>query len=175
MQEILTTERLHLRPFLDKDNSDLLEMLANRELMQYMDVPLIQNEEQAKLWLKNIQSKQDVILFALESKEEKKVIGSVAFIHLNKDHYFASLSYFIHHNYQRKGFAIEALRALINHGFIDKLLNRMEAQVHTKNMASQRLLEKLGFKSEGELKENFLIGNSFYNSYLYALIKRDWY
>ena len=174
MKEILITNRLVIRDFDLDDGTDMLHILSNNELLKYMDMDAIQNINEANEWINSNKNLIDGKRCAVELVDEKKVIGSVGYLHLNEAHRFASLSYFIHPDYQRRGYGYEALMGIIDHCFKKTTLNRLEAQIHTENEASQKLLEKIGFIKEGELKENFLIGNHFNNSYLYALLKRDW-
>jgi RimJ/RimL family protein N-acetyltransferase len=53
-------------------------------------------------------------------------------------------------------------------------LNRIQAETDTRNLASARVLEKLGFALEGTLRENCIVDGEVSDSWLYGLIRRDW-
>ena len=73
-----------------------------------------------------------------------------------------------------KAFMDEALRALLNYGFTELKLNRVEADVDTRNEASKKTLERLGFSMEGYLRERWIVGDEISDSALYGLLHRDW-
>lgn len=66
------------------------------------------------------------------------------------------------------------LRALLNFAFEDLGLNRLEADVDPRNMASVRGLENLGFKREGYLRERWVAGGELSDSAIYGLLARAW-
>jgi RimJ/RimL family protein N-acetyltransferase len=69
----------------------------------------------------------------------------------------------------------EALRALLNYGFSQLKLNRVEADIDPRNEASARSLERLGFSKEGYLRERWIVGEEISDSALYGLLHRDWH
>lgn len=174
MAEFLTTERLLLRRFRETDWKDLLEVRGNPNVVKYLDTTLLVTQGDALLLMEKYNDWNDGMKYAIELSSERKVIGGIGVFHINAKHRFGTIGYDINEKYWRKGFATEALTALINYCFGEKGLNRLEAHVHVENHPSQRLLEKLGFQREGLQRENFLIDGRFYNCYLYALIKSEW-
>ena len=53
-------------------------------------------------------------------------------------------------------------------------LNRVQAETDTRNAASARVLEKLGFVREGALRENCVVTGAVSDSWVYGLIRRQW-
>jgi RimJ/RimL family protein N-acetyltransferase len=53
-------------------------------------------------------------------------------------------------------------------------LNRVEAELDTRNKASARVLEKLGFRLEGTKREDCIVSGEVSDSWIYGLLKRDW-
>jgi [ribosomal protein S5]-alanine N-acetyltransferase len=53
-------------------------------------------------------------------------------------------------------------------------LNRVEAETDTRNMASARVLERLGFAREGTLREDRVVNGEVSDSWVYGLLRRDW-
>jgi ribosomal-protein-alanine N-acetyltransferase len=64
----------------------------------------------------------------------------------------------------------EAMKVVLEHGFVKMKLHRIEALVGTQNVASIKLLEKFGFTKEGVLKEHFLINDVYEDSIVYGRV-----
>ena len=67
----------------------------------------------------------------------------------------------------------EALRVLIPSLFVDLRLNRVEATILEENIASQKLLKKLGFKKEGKLRNYLKINGNWRDHVIYGLLQND--
>lgn len=74
-----------------------------------------------------------------------------------------------------KAYMDEALRALLNYGFTELKLNRVEADIDPRNEASKKTLERLGFTREGYLPERWIVGDEISDTALYGLLHRDWH
>jgi RimJ/RimL family protein N-acetyltransferase len=68
----------------------------------------------------------------------------------------------------------EALTSLISHAFSVQALRRLEAEVDSVNAASCRLLERLGFRKEGLLRERWLAKGAVYDTSFYGLLREEW-
>ena len=68
----------------------------------------------------------------------------------------------------------EALGALLDYGFGELALNRVEADIDPRNAASAKTLERLGFRQEGYLRERWIVADEVSDSSLYGLLRRDW-
>ena len=73
-----------------------------------------------------------------------------------------------------QGFATEAGHALLQWAFDTLDLNRVQAEVDTRNAASARVLEKLGFVCEGTLREDCVVDGEVSDSWVYGLLRRAW-
>lgn len=76
--------------------------------------------------------------------------------------------------YQGRGYMKEALAAVFAWGFGEMELNRVEAQVHPDNRASQALLRRFGFVEEGRLREVGYWAGLHHDLMLHSLLKREW-
>jgi ribosomal-protein-alanine N-acetyltransferase len=86
-------------------------------------------------------------------KEDGVVIGSCGFYGTHPWHLRGSIGYELARPFWRQGIMSEALTAILTLGFGEMGLNRIDAVVLPENLASIRLLEKLGFCNEGLLRE----------------------
>ena len=68
----------------------------------------------------------------------------------------------------------EALQALLDFGFGELDLNRIDADIDPRNSASARTLERLGFTKEGYLRERWIVGDEVSDTAIYGLLRREW-
>ena len=73
-----------------------------------------------------------------------------------------------------KAYATEAVRAMLQWAYGALDLNRVEAELDTRNAASARVLEKLGFEREGLRREDCIVSGEVSDSWIYGLLRRDW-
>ncbi|HEX3004917.1 MAG TPA: GNAT family protein, partial [Angustibacter sp.] len=71
-------------------------------------------------------------------------------------------------------YATEAALALLAWAFETLDLNRVQAETDTRNLASARVLEKLGFVREGTLREDCVVDGDVSDSWVYGLLRREW-
>ena len=72
-----------------------------------------------------------------------------------------------------QGFATEAAGTLLQWAFNTLNLNRVQSEADTRNAASDRVLEKLGFLREGTLRENCIVDGEVSDSWVYGLLRRE--
>jgi len=136
-------------------------------------------KEQLTYKLKRIEealSKENVNyqIFDLVEKKNKIVIGSCGFHNWIKNHERSEIGYEIHKQYQNQGYMSEAIKKVINYGFQEMNLNRIEALIDPMNENSIRIVTKNGFKQEGILRGHYKNKNEFENSIMYSLLKSDY-
>jgi len=107
-------------------------------------------------------------------KVGENVVGSVAIKNINLMMGYAEIAYGIAEAYQGRGIATSAVAAMIDKAFVESNLRKLIAYVHDKNLASCRVLDKLGFTREGLLREHYIINGRAENEVLFGLLKQDW-
>jgi RimJ/RimL family protein N-acetyltransferase len=88
-------------------------------------------------------------------------------------HRSGNIGYWIGAPFRGNGYATEAVRAMIDHGFEQLGLQRIHTSCFATNKASARVLEKAGFKPEGQCREAFYKDGIFLDLLLYGLIRAD--
>lgn len=146
--EKIETERLILRNFEKEDYDDLYEFLSQRKDDEYEAYPGI-TYESGKEHMKYRVGNDE--FYVIELKENKKVIGNIYFG--NRDFEAKEMGYIINKNYQRKGYASEAAKAVIEYAFTHNV-HRVFAECDPRNECSWKLLEHLGFLREAFFKQN---------------------
>jgi ribosomal-protein-alanine N-acetyltransferase len=76
--------------------------------------------------------------------------------------------------FKRKGLMSEAVEAVIDHGFNELNLNRLDAMVGPANIPSLRLMEKFNFVQEGILRQHYWTGSEFEDSVLFSKLLREY-
>jgi RimJ/RimL family protein N-acetyltransferase len=133
--------------------------------------------EEIKKWLEPAPRGQikEFIDFTIYHKADKRPIGSIGFGHIDWTSRKANISAMIGESeYWGKGIIIEAARLLINYGFIELNLHKINAGIFSPNDRSLRAAEKLGFKKETVFKEHIYVDGKYHDNHRFALFKRDW-
>jgi [ribosomal protein S5]-alanine N-acetyltransferase len=102
------------------------------------------------------------------------IVGSVSLKNISHTMGYAEIGYGIAQTHHRRGIATAAVGLLVDKVFTEAPLRKLMAFVHDKNRPSCRLLEKLGFRQEGLLREHYIINGKAENEVLYGLLKTDW-
>jgi RimJ/RimL family protein N-acetyltransferase len=114
--------------------------------------------------------------FIISSRSEDRKIGFIAYYRVRSDYLnLFEIGYRIMPNERRKGYTTEAARLLVDHLFETKKdIERIESVTDVENVPSQRVLEKNGFKREGELRKRFYNKGQYRNEYMYSLLREEW-
>lgn len=121
--------------------------------------------------LANIWTSHAFRWFVLSAGE---LVGTVALSNVNAQMRTAEIGYMIDSAHQGRGLATAALGLLVARVFGETDTRKLIALVHEANVASCRVLEKLGFQREGLLREHYLIGSEPANEIIFGLLRRDW-
>ncbi|MHA1885000.1 MAG: GNAT family N-acetyltransferase [Promethearchaeota archaeon] len=118
---------------------------------------------------------RDVVFFSIFHKKDKRPIGSIGFFRINWLNRNAHISATIGEpEYWGKGIVGEAANLLIRYGFTELNLHKIYAQIFNPNRRSLRAAEKLGFKPEGVLKEDFYIDGEYVDTHQFGILKSNW-
>jgi len=174
----LETKNLLLRRIHPSDASALFKILADDEVTRFYDddafTDVSKASDQIGAWENGFKNK-GCIRWGITRKEEDTLIGSCGLYGFHTWYRRASIGYELARNYWRHGIMTEALSAIINFGFGEMELNRIEAVVMPENTASIIMLEKLRFRNEGLLKEYERWGNKgFVDLCMFAMLRKDW-
>jgi RimJ/RimL family protein N-acetyltransferase len=86
---------------------------------------------------------------------------------------FVEIAYIIDPEHWGKGIATEAVGRVAEFLQKEVKIHKIRASLYSKNIASKRVLEKLGFIQEGYLRDNVIIDGEFVDEYLMALISEE--
>jgi len=174
----LETNRLILRQMQAADAPSIFRILSDEEVTRHYDdaafTDLTQASEQIKAWETGYTQRR-CIRWGIALKEDGVIIGSCGFYGTHTWHLRGSIGYELARPFWRQGIMLEALTAILTLGFESMGLNRIDAVVLPENIASIRLLERLGFHNEGLLREYENWGSKgFVDLCMLSLLKKTW-
>ena len=176
----LVTARLTLRPLELADWPALHAFTGDAEVQRYITgAPLSEMETRSLIQtLRDWEREQPprAYPFAFVQTEDGLVIGFGG-LYWTKglERWQAELGYTLHHDYWGRGFASEAGEALLRFGFTDLRLHRVFAECHPDNLASARVMQRLGMRYEGRLREVEWNGGGWWDMLHYAILDHEWY
>ncbi|PFN05657.1 GNAT family N-acetyltransferase [Bacillus cereus] len=171
----LEAKRL-LLPKLDMSHlDDLFEVYSNPQTTTYVPRNVHKNKEETRSLLEKMMETTDEsksFIWSVIYKGNQKVIGTCGMWVLPNNS--ASLGAVISPLYWGKGFIVEALEKLIKFGFQELSLNRIEGRCDVKNIASERVMQKLKMTYEGTLRQSVQINERYCDSKVYSLLKQEY-
>lgn len=173
----LETERLILRPPTLLDAPRIRELAGEYKVaVTTLNIPHPYTEAAAKAFVEAVQNawqKLTGCTFAVVSKKDDVLIGMVG-LHMREEHKRAELGYWIGVPYWKQGYATEAAQRVLDWGFQTLGLNRIHAQHFAGNPASGRVMQKIGMKYEGTLRQHFIRFDEFRDSVCYGILREEW-
>ena len=173
----LRTARLRLRPFGDADADGLFALHSNARVLRYWDAPPWSDRVRAERFItacRQMAEEGTGARLAVDRLPGGAFIGWCGLTRWNPGYRSASLGYVFGEAAWGQGYATEAARGLLGWAFGTLDLNRVQAETDTRNVASARVLDKLGFIREGRLREDCVVNGEVSDSWVYGLIRREW-
>ena len=129
-------------------------------------------------WLKRFDSPSNLEIllepkFFIIQKKDGTRIGEI-YHFLDLPHGLMELGCWLVPSERKKGYATEATELMVDYLFLSKEIARIQAIVDVRNKASQRTLEKTGFKREGTIRDESFERGEWKDTYLYSILRREW-
>ena len=174
---MILTPRLLIRPFQPEDTPAAFEYLSNPTIYRFEPGAPLTLEETTHLITERAKHTD---FWAVLHRATDKLVGHLYFSpNEPKELLTWELGYIFNPAHQNQGYATESATALLRHGFEHFGIHRLVAHCNPENIASWRVLEKIGMTREGHLRQNIFFhrdanGNPLWNdSYTYAILKKD--
>ena len=176
LQVEISTERLLLKGITPALIHELFRNKTKDEIIQYFGI-----DEDMFGHYKNMHEmgmethRISLFVFLLINKETMLPIGDCGFHTLNMTHRRAELFYTLRRDAdKRKGYMTEALPRVLDYGFTELGLHRLEALTAHWNIPSVKLLLRYGFTKEGTMREDYVVNGKNEDSDCYSLLKWEW-
>jgi ribosomal-protein-alanine N-acetyltransferase len=167
----IETSRLVLKGISPEDMKYIFENLTKPEIKKTLGHRSEEDYRKEEFKYKNGYSSynRSFILFLLTDKDSDIIIGRCGLHNWNMEHKRAEIGYIMEdESFKGKGLMTEAVKAIIDYGFTNLNLNRIEALVGIGNVPSLRIMEKYNFKKEGVLRQHDYISDKFEDSVLFS-------
>jgi len=179
LDQSLETDRLIIRRFELGDAPDLFALRSDPTVSQYDSWEPYASRDEARRF---IESQKHVepgtegqwCQWAVVLQSDSKVIGSVEMVIRSRRWGQAEIGWALNRVYRGMGYATEAARRMITFGFDDLGLHRISAECDPGNTASVRLMERLGMRREGHLREIIVVKGVWCDRYVYAVLAHEW-
>ncbi len=154
-------KKVILRPWRESDATQLAELVQDRQIPRFTRVPSPYKLKDAKQFIRERKEKwkkKSDFGFAIISKKEKQLLGSIGICRVDMRDKKTEMGYWIGNPFRRKGYASEAIALMFDFAFKKLGLNRIVIKCDTKNKASRKVIEKAGAKFEGIEREGGVSG-----------------
>lgn len=168
----LSTERLRLRRLQIQDAEALFVARSDPEVCRYWSTPPHESVDDTRSELERFLSGNSAVSWAITLPPDDDALGWVTVIDVRSG--VAELGYILRRTLWGRGYAAEAVQAVVHEVFSKGLVHRLAADIDPRNRASIKLVERLGFEKEGLLKENWLVAGERCDSVIYALLERNY-
>jgi len=170
----IETSNLILRRMNYMDINDLFQMRKDAQMNEYIDTKLEESNQETKIYIDKMNKGIDDnkwIIWAIQHKESKQVIGSISIWNINIEEDNAELGYGIIPSYQGQGLMREALLRVIEYGFSRMNLKELDAYTEENNARSINLLKKCDFNEINRVDDEGYFSNRVYHMIVYRLEK----
>lgn len=176
----LTSARLKLTSITSTDVESVFELFSRPEVVMYYDLDAFTERGQAEKLVHLFTSRYESssgIRWAIRLKESSKLIGTCGFNSWNDKMQHATIGYDLMPEYWNNGIATEAIFAMARAAFAGLLpcgpLHRIQADTIPGNIASEKVLMKLGFKHEGTRRECAYLRGKYHDMKCFGLLKPE--
>ena len=174
---MINTSRLLIRQFQVQDYRSLFEYLSNPIIYRFEPGEPISLEKAKDLTLERAQG---IDFWAVVLRNDEKMVGHLYFKQIEPKEFLTwELGYIFNPAFQNNGYATESTYGLIQYGFEHLGVHRVIAHCNPINIASWRVLEKIGMKREGNFRKNVFFHTTqggfpqWIDTYEYAILKED--
>lgn len=171
------TDRLLLRRATMVDAADMFEYASDAEVARYTTWEPHASIEESRMFLEFLlhrYSGGEVAEWGVVHKADNKLIGTCGFSMWNPYNARAEVAYAMARPYWGQGLMTEAVRAVLDFGFVRMALNRIEARCLPANIGSARVMEKAGMQYEGLLREQMYAKGRYHDLKMYSILRREW-
>lgn len=178
MFHIEIDEEISLRMLTARDASRLFNITdeSRSSLQEWLPwVEMIQSEEDSLFFIKQaLQAYLDFRQVTTGIFMKGELIGVIGFNRIDTTNKIASIGYWLSRENEGKGIMTRAVKAFVNYGFDELLLNKIEIRVAIDNKRSRAIPERLYFTQEGIIRDAEKLPQQYVDHALYGMLKREW-
>ena len=175
----LNAPRLRLRPVQLSDAESIFQYRSHPETSKFLSmIPVSTMDVHA--FIEKTSTEIDIpgtwFQFVIIENQLNKVIGDIGIHFLDNDteNKQVEIGYTLSANHRGKGYATEALHAVITFLFQNLKKHRIIASIDPTNTSSIKLIERLGFRKEAHFVESLYFHGEWVDDVIYALLAKEW-
>ena len=167
--------RIRLRALAPDDAAALFALYSDARVMRYWSFPAWTDIQQAVEKLAHVDRDRalESLPWAATLRDDDALVGTCTLFGIQREHLRGVVGYALSPSLWGRGLATEMLQCALLHAFDVLGLERIEADIDPRNHASCRLVERLGFRREGYLRERWRVGGGIQDTALYGLLRRE--
>ena len=172
----LSTARLLLRKITAEDRDAIFAWARDPDVSRYGSWNVHQTAHDTETFIEAClrqYEREGLGPWLIELRDDGEVIGSCGYGYVDRLDRRGGIGYFLARTHWGKGLATEAAAAILRFGFGPMALNRVEARCMLANTASERVMQKIGMRFEGVLRQDMYKAGAFHDVKLYARIASD--
>ncbi len=173
----LMTPRTCLRRMMKTDSHDMYEYARLSEVTRYLLWDPHESEEYTYRYLSYLQTRYragDFYDWAVVMRDTYKMIGTCGFTRFTVESNSAEVGYVLNPAFWGKGIAPEVVARVVDFGFRELGLNRIEAKYMVGNDRSRRVMEKVGMTFEGVNRESMSVKGRYVSIGVCAILRSEW-
>lgn len=172
----LDAGRVRLRWLTEADAPALLGIFGDPQVTRYWGFATLRGEGDAAELIAGIHGgflAGTLYQWGLENREGE-LVGTCTLSRIDRANRRAELGFALGRAHWGRGYMADALPAVITFAFERLGLHRLHADTDPRNAASIRVLERLGFRREGALREHYFVGDEPQDAIVYGLLRSEW-
>lgn len=172
----MATERLRLRPVERDDAAALGSVYGRPEVARYLlHEPWAEAETSTQIDKRVVRTglRSEARALALAIETDGVVIGDLALWHPSEDDRAAEIGWVLDPGHAGRGFATEAVAALLTLAFEHYRLHRVSAQMDERNQASARLAQRVGMVREAHLRQDWWSKGEWTDTLIFGMLATD--
>jgi RimJ/RimL family protein N-acetyltransferase len=175
----LTTARMTLRPYEIGDLPALHDLFGREDVCRYlpwepMDIDQARTLLERRVRQTRLESEGEAIVLAACDAETARMVGEFMLRFTSDRHRQGEIGWSIHPDVQGRGLATEGAREMLRLGFEGLGLHRIVAEGDERNVASLRVMERLGMRREAHFVENEFLKDVWTGSIVCAMLEGEW-
>lgn len=168
-------ERLYLRPLEESDLELCMRWINDSEILQFLGRRHPMGRLQEKEWLTNQYKSENHLNLAIVLKDGDRHIGNCGFNSIDLGNRNAHFGILIgEKDAWHQGYGPEAAKLIVEFGFKQLGLHRIELFVFSFNERAQRAYEKVGFVLEGTKRDSYFRNGQFHDTYVMSILESEW-
>ena len=162
----------HLREQFDYDTEDFLNYYSDREVCQHIlaDIPSTLTQAKHEIeYCRQLYYSHRGIYWAIAETHSDKMIGAIG-VYFKEQPHIAEICYDLNKHYWRRGIAFAAMTTAIQYLKNQSRFTKLQALTMKQNQASNKLLDKLGFRYHSTLHQHRYFEGQWHDVELYELL-----